>query len=60
MYPNTHDVISLPGRPNLEQYKKRAKDLVKACRAGTPEAIATWAGQWPEHANQVQRFATRR
>jgi len=31
---------SLPTRPNLEQYKKQAKDLVKAWKAGGPDAIA--------------------
>lgn len=28
----------LPARPNLEQYKKQAKDLLKAAKAGIPEA----------------------
>jgi len=29
----------LPARPNLEQYKKQAKNLVKSCRLGMAEAI---------------------
>ena len=29
MYPNPQDVLPLPARPNLEQYKKQAKDLVR-------------------------------
>lgn len=29
----------LPRRPSLEQYKKQAKDLVKAYKSGDPEAI---------------------
>ncbi|GAA2756532.1 ankyrin repeat domain-containing protein [Actinopolymorpha rutila] len=36
------DVIharSLPPRPSLEQYHKQAKDLLKACRAGDPDAL---------------------
>ncbi len=33
------DARPLPPHPSLEQYKKQAKDLVKACRAGDPEAI---------------------
>ncbi|MFD2082600.1 Ankyrin repeat-containing protein [Actinopolymorpha cephalotaxi] len=36
------DVIharSLPPRPSLEQYRKQAKELLKACRAGDPAAI---------------------
>jgi hypothetical protein len=28
----------LPNRPNLEQYKKRAKNLVKSYTSGHPEA----------------------
>ncbi len=38
MFPNPQDALPLPPHPNLEQYKKLAKDLVKACRqeaAGT-------------------------
>jgi hypothetical protein len=30
----------LPERPNLEQYKKQAKDLLKAWRAGAADALA--------------------
>jgi len=30
----------LPAHPNLEQYKKQAKDLLKAWKAGAPEALA--------------------
>ena len=30
----------LPARPNLEQYKKQAKDLLKALQAGAPGALA--------------------
>jgi hypothetical protein len=39
------DAKKVPVRPNLEQYKKQAKDLVKvfkvfgARKSGTPEAI---------------------
>jgi ankyrin repeat protein len=29
----------LPPHPSLEQYKKQAKDLVKNCKSGDPEAI---------------------
>jgi hypothetical protein len=30
---------SLPSRPSLEQYRKQAKDLLKACRAGDLDAV---------------------
>jgi ankyrin repeat protein len=33
------DAKDLPARPNLEQYKKQAKDLIKACKAGDQQAI---------------------
>ncbi len=33
------DAEELPARPSLEQYKKQAKDLLKACKAGDPEAV---------------------
>jgi ankyrin repeat protein len=29
----------LPGRPNLEQYKKQAKELLDGCRAADPDAV---------------------
>jgi hypothetical protein len=48
MYPNPSDVIPLPPRLNFEQYKKRAKDLVKACKSGERSAVTTWAAEWIE------------
>ena len=45
MYPNPQDAVPLPPRPDLEQYRKRAKELVKACRAGG-DAITAWATTW--------------
>jgi len=29
----------LPARPNIEQYKKQAKELLTACKSGVPDAI---------------------
>ena len=57
MYPNPQDVLSLPPRPNVEQYKKLAKDLVKACKSDAPDAILQWAAKWPGQAEQIGRFA---
>ena len=48
MYPNPQSAIPLPPRPNLEQYKKLAKDLVKACKSGDGDAIQRWARDWME------------
>jgi hypothetical protein len=57
MYPNPQDVVPLPARPNLEQYKKVAKDLVKACRSDAADAIHAWAARWPNDADEIERFA---
>ena len=46
MFPNPHDALPLPPRPSLEQYKKRAKDLLKASQSSDPAAIRTWATGW--------------
>ena len=32
-------VRALPAHPSLEQYKKQAKELLKACKSGDPEAL---------------------
>jgi hypothetical protein len=48
MYPNPAAVIPLPPHPSLEQYKKRAKALVKACKSGEPAAVHAWAAAWIE------------
>jgi ankyrin repeat protein len=42
------DALPLPPRPNLEQYKKQAKELLKACKSGEPEALLAWMTQWLE------------
>jgi ankyrin repeat protein len=46
MFPNAQDALPLPLRPNLERYKKLAKDLVKACKSVDPNAIGDWAEAW--------------
>jgi hypothetical protein len=48
MYPNPQDALPLPARPDTEQYRKLAKDLVKACKSGESEAIKVWATRWVE------------
>ena len=55
MYPNPQDVLPLPPRPNLEQYKKQAKDLVKACKSGTPDAIREWVVNWLDALARLQQ-----
>ena len=62
MFPNPQDALPLPPSPSIEQYRKLAKDLVKACESGT---IPTWANRWlaslrvERAAQQVAEFATR-
>ncbi|MEP6766816.1 MAG: hypothetical protein ABJB66_21045, partial [Gemmatimonadaceae bacterium] len=40
------DVLPLPSRPSLEQYKKRAKSLATAARSDDSNAIREWATEW--------------
>src|SRR5580704_6610967 len=42
------DARPLPPRPNLEQYKKQAKDLLGVCKSGDRVAIRTWVEEWFE------------
>lgn len=46
MFPNPHDALPLPQQPNLEQYKKRAKELVKATNSGDTSALREWVHEW--------------
>lgn len=46
MFPNSQDALPLPRRPNLDRYKKLAKDLVEACKSGDPNAVGDWAESW--------------
>ena len=48
MFPNPQDALPLPPSPNIQQYKKQAKNLVKACKSGSPDAFDTWARSWIE------------
>src|SRR5262245_4073850 len=48
MYPNPQEALPLAPRPNLGQYRKLSKDLVKACRSQDPAAVAAWAARWIE------------
>jgi len=40
------DALPLPPRPNLDQYRKRAKELTNAARAGDAGAVRAWASDW--------------
>src|SRR6266513_2394906 len=55
MYPNPQDALPLPPHPSLEQYRKRAKDLVAACKAGEAAGIGEWTTEWIEHLDALYR-----
>jgi ankyrin repeat protein len=40
------DTLPLPPRPDLAQYRKRAKDLVKAATSTEDDAVRAWATDW--------------
>lgn len=48
------DALPLPPRPNLEQYKKLARDFQHACKSGDPGAIRDWAARWAESLARLQ------
>ena len=48
------DALPLPPRPNLEQYKKLAKDFQTACRSTDARAIRNWAAHWAETIARLQ------
>src|SRR5215472_11318127 len=52
------DALPLPPRPNLEQYRKLAKDLQRACKSGEANAIRDWAARWIETLSRLQKVAT--
>lgn len=42
------DSLALPPRPNLEQYRKLAKDFQAPCKTGDPGAVLAWAEKWAQ------------
>ncbi len=48
MFPNPQDALPVPARPNLEHYKKLAKDLAKAANAVDESALHDWIKNWIE------------
>ena len=48
------DAIPFPPRPHVDHYKKRAKDLVKACKSGDAEAVRVWLATWLEAVAALQ------
>ncbi len=50
------DALPLPPRPNLEQYKRLAKDFLQACKSGEAGAIRQWAARWTNKLARLQGF----
>ncbi|HEY1336577.1 MAG TPA: ankyrin repeat domain-containing protein [Bryobacteraceae bacterium] len=48
------DALALPPHPNVEQYRKLAKDFQKACKSGSPSAVHDWATRWVETLARLQ------
>jgi hypothetical protein len=49
------DALPLPARPNLEQYKKLAKELQQACRSADAASISGWARRWLGQLNRLRK-----
>jgi hypothetical protein len=56
MFPNPQDVLPQPPNPNVQQYRKLAKDLVKACRTGSSDGIRDWTSGFVQHLVQLSRL----
>jgi hypothetical protein len=50
------DALPVPPRPNLEQYKKLAKDLQRAWKSSDASAIGDWAARWAETIAKLQEL----
>src|SRR4051794_16608558 len=48
------DALPLPPRPNIEQYKKLARDFQHACKSGDPAALRDWTLRWAETLVRLQ------
>ena len=46
MFPNPQSSLPLPRHPDLEQYKKLAKELLRAAKSTDPDAIRNWSTNW--------------
>jgi ankyrin repeat protein len=46
MFPNPQNSLPLPQHPDLEQYTKLAKELLRAAKSTDPDAIGNWSTNW--------------
>src|SRR5262245_27727805 len=49
------DTVPLPPRPDLAQYKKRAKSLIRAAESDNPDAVRVWTSEWLEALGRLWR-----
>ena len=47
------DTLPLPPRPDLDQYRKRAKSLATAANSRDPDAVRRWAADWLQALTRV-------
>lgn len=40
------DTLPIPARPDVDQYRKRAKDLARAANVGNQHALREWGDHW--------------
>src|SRR5262249_23478921 len=48
------DALALPPHPNIEQYKKLARDFQEACKTGDPNAVRECAARCAETLARLQ------
>src|SRR6476469_7988638 len=46
MFPNPQAALPLPAKPDLDQYRKLAKELLRAAKSPDPDAIRNWSASW--------------
>lgn len=56
MFPNPQDALPQPPNPNVQQYRKLAKDLVKVCRTGSSDSIRDWTSGFVQDLVQLSRL----
>jgi len=48
------DALPLPPRPDLDQYRRLARDLQRAASSSDPGAVGRWAERWLERLAQLR------
>lgn len=56
MFPNPQAALPLPPRPELEQYKKLAKELLRSSKSIDANAIHTWSANWVQRLVEHSRI----